>query len=303
MDNLLLHLCKIQTRSETENEFGEPVYIWQNTHTDVPCRYSTPKGDKRRLETGEYVENLPKLFLNPKMRLLCDYEDIFTESDPGDHLAVHANRLDFEAHGDEDCYLYHDFGDNFFADFTHNIDVKMLHMDIYGRGAFWMLSDAVDDMKGLRTANKTHIAAFMYKGLSEDPAIFLREFYDNKYYDMYYDLVEDTWYYLTIAKVGKTLTCKIYSDTARTTLITTLEVGLHADHKFSHLYGCCTENAGDAYVARVDIANLNIDYEVRENDRIVGMSGFEDTYEILKMNKKYNGNAAHHIECDLRKVV
>jgi len=42
---------------------------------------------------------------------------------------------------------------------------------------------------------------------------------------------------------------------------------------------------------------------VAEENRIVGTSGFEDTYEILKVNKKYDANEIHHIECDLKKVV
>ena len=65
MDNLLIHRCKIQTRSPTSNDFGEKIYSWADTYTDVLCRFSTPKGGMRRLETGEYVEDMPKLFLKP----------------------------------------------------------------------------------------------------------------------------------------------------------------------------------------------------------------------------------------------
>lgn len=66
MDNLLLiHRCKIQTRTATNNDFGEPTYTWADTYTGVLCRFSSPKGNMRRLDSGEFVEDLPKIFLKP----------------------------------------------------------------------------------------------------------------------------------------------------------------------------------------------------------------------------------------------
>jgi len=63
MDNLLIMKCTIQTRDPSENDFGEPEYSWSNTYTNISCRYSSPKGDMKRLESGEHIEDLPKLFL------------------------------------------------------------------------------------------------------------------------------------------------------------------------------------------------------------------------------------------------
>ena len=63
MDSLLVHRCTIQVRSKTTNDFGEPVYTWANSETGVMCRYSSPSGRLRRLESGEYIEDMPKLFL------------------------------------------------------------------------------------------------------------------------------------------------------------------------------------------------------------------------------------------------
>jgi len=62
-DNLLCHRCKIQTRSATPNDFGEKTYTYADTYTDVLCRFSTPKGSMRRLDSGEFVEDMPKIFL------------------------------------------------------------------------------------------------------------------------------------------------------------------------------------------------------------------------------------------------
>ena len=63
MDNLLIHRATIQTRTATENEFGEQTYAYTNIYTGVHCRFSTPKGSMRRLDSGEFVEDMPKIFL------------------------------------------------------------------------------------------------------------------------------------------------------------------------------------------------------------------------------------------------
>lgn len=63
MDTLLIHRCTILVRNEIPNDFGEPVYTWVNSETGVSCRYSNPSGRQRRLESGEYIEDLPKLFM------------------------------------------------------------------------------------------------------------------------------------------------------------------------------------------------------------------------------------------------
>ena len=62
IDNLLLHRCTIQTRDASENDFGEQTFTWSNTYTNVPCRFSSPKGSKIRLDSGEFVTDAPKIF-------------------------------------------------------------------------------------------------------------------------------------------------------------------------------------------------------------------------------------------------
>jgi len=62
MDNLFVHRATIQTRDASENDFGEPVYAWSDTYTRVLCRFSSPKGSKIRLDSGEFVTDAPKIF-------------------------------------------------------------------------------------------------------------------------------------------------------------------------------------------------------------------------------------------------
>ena len=67
MKSLLIHRCKIQTRTATTNGFGEKEYTWADTYTDVPCRFYQPSskyvGGMDRLDAGEFVRKLPKIFL------------------------------------------------------------------------------------------------------------------------------------------------------------------------------------------------------------------------------------------------
>lgn len=63
IDHLLIHRCTILVRSSTTNDFGEPVHTWANSETGIVCRYSNPSGRLRRLESGEYIEDIPRLFM------------------------------------------------------------------------------------------------------------------------------------------------------------------------------------------------------------------------------------------------
>ena len=69
LDNLLIMKCTIQTRTSEVNNFGEPVYSWANTYTNVLCRFSSPKGSMKRLPSGEFVEDMPKIFLKPNQTI------------------------------------------------------------------------------------------------------------------------------------------------------------------------------------------------------------------------------------------
>jgi len=45
------------------NDFEEPIYSYTDAYTGVLCRFSSPKGNMRRLDSGEFVEDMPKIFL------------------------------------------------------------------------------------------------------------------------------------------------------------------------------------------------------------------------------------------------
>lgn len=78
MDNLFIHRCKIQTRDPSDNDFGEKTYTWTDTYTGILCRFSNPKGGMRRLDSGEFVEDIPKIFLKADQDVSENYRIVGT---------------------------------------------------------------------------------------------------------------------------------------------------------------------------------------------------------------------------------
>jgi hypothetical protein len=224
--------------------------------------------DVRYLKLTEGIDEIAKAIFTIPTRTLVGTEDIkieigglldyndFTEVDPNTHLAiVGTNHLDFDAYKNEDCYLYKDYGTDHFGDFEHKVDMKASALDDYDNSFFWMLSNDINDVHDLYGGGKTFLTLRCIK-FSGTSHIVLEEYESgNLWYDDYV-ITGDTWYYLTVTKSGTSLTCKIYSDSARTILLDTLSLTLHADHKFRYLFGCNTYNDGNANVCTLDIENL-----------------------------------------------
>jgi len=175
------------------------------------------------------------------------YEDFttYTEVDTANNRVQRtATHVDHAATRNEDTYLYKDYGVGHFTDFTHKVDVRSDFAALSSQGFVWMLANDVDDAYGLHSAGKT----FILIRIRRDDAgnhITLFEFYGGDwYYDDYVGVAANTWYYLTIEKSGTSLTCKIYSDSARTTLVDTLSLTLHGNWSFRYIYACNTWNDG-----------------------------------------------------------
>ena len=115
----------------------------------------------------------------PTVQASPAYEDFtgYTEVDPGGHIAKTANHVDFQDYRTEDAYLYKDKGAGHFADFTHKIDVKSVSGALWHQAHVWLLSNDVDDAKGLLNNGKTAITVDIYKASSGVVYLTLEEFY------------------------------------------------------------------------------------------------------------------------------
>lgn len=123
-------------------------------------------------------------------------------------------------------YLYNDYGAGYFTDFKHNVDIKQTGSAERALCGFWGLSASTvgtdADCKSAgdgftircqRTTTSQLIAMKEWDGGSGDN----------------YANTEGTQYHCTIERNGTTLTCKIYSDSARTTLLDTLSLTVVTD--------------------------------------------------------------------------
>jgi len=199
-----------------------------------------------------------------------NYEDFttYTEVDPNSHIGLAgANHVDHYALRNEDAYLYKDKGVDYFGNFEHLVDVRSDFLQSGCLGAVWALTNDVDDMQGLTVGSKTFVVVYFYRQDVNDYRMYLFEGYGGSTYQSSpFACALNTWYYLKIAKSGTSITCKIYSDVARTSLLNTLSLTLHADHKFRYIFGCNGWNTGHNLAANNDIENLVLQEAVAEHN-------------------------------------
>jgi len=185
----------------------------------------------------------------------------YTEVDTANNRIVvtSATHVDHAAARNEDTYLYKDYGAAHFATFEHLVDAKSaFDGGSGGYGHVWMLANELDDEKGLLVASKTYIGVNMNRDGVLNYICLIEGYATVRYSDLSSGYAANTPYYLKIEKSGTALTCKIYSDSARTTLLDTLSLVLHANHSFRYVFACNTYNDGSANLQNNDIDNLSL---------------------------------------------
>lgn len=186
----------------------------------------------------------------------------FTEVEPDDRIQKTQFHVDFVCCKNEDSRLYKDYGANFFGDFEHLIDEKMVSATADdANGWCWVLSnDVSDNLKALHDANATFIAVLPYFTTPADVYTIRlwEDFGGVSASDISIPVTGNTTYYLKITKTGANLSCFIYSNPARTVLVDTLTLVLGADHQFRYLSVCQTWNEALAVCSTMDIDNLEI---------------------------------------------
>lgn len=203
----------------------------------------------------------------------------YTKVDPNFHIGlVGTNHVDFNAYRNEDAYLYKDKGVNHFSgDFEHKIDVKAVSSSTaYGNPQVWALANLVDDYVGIDVANGDELCVLIYASSATVFQLYLRELYvGTEYTSAYYQVTAGTMYYLTIKRAGTALTCKVYSDSARTILLATLSLTLHGTVSFRYVYASQTYNDGGAYIMDCDVENLDL------QEATYVSKGLSSVYNIL----------------------
>jgi len=194
----------------------------------------------------------------------------YTEVDPNGHITVSANTVDVSALGmDEDAYVYKDFGvDHFKGDFEHLLDLTLTSGS--GDGAWALahsLTNLVDDWHTIHAGGGDELGV-SYEWDEDTGKWYIRLHEvasgsgardDSSTYDadsFYLKFKRDE----SVGTYG-TLYCYIYSDAARTNLLETLSLSLHAKTDFRYCYATQSVNPGYDRCVTATIANLDLQSE------------------------------------------
>lgn len=150
-----------------------------------------------------------------------DFTD-WTEVDSDGDITVAANLITVDSmRRDAVSYVYLDLGADYFGDFIHYLTVRVTDAQAYSAMACWGLSNGAHTIQDKVDAD-VGITVEWYFTAGADLTWSVKD-YDGDTVDSYVDSYNAT-RHLTIQRSGTTLTCKIYSDAARTTLLDTLSV-------------------------------------------------------------------------------
>lgn len=185
----------------------------------------------------------------------------YEEVDPNNHIERTAHHIDFHSIRNESAWVVKDFGDKYFDNFEHKIQARKVSGAFASVGFFWVLSNAVNDVQGLVDAGETFIGV---QFVSPTEGINRVRLFECVAGGLPFNSVDDAdrdpniMLYFTIKKQGTSLTCEIYSDSARTNLLNTLSLELQGDYKFRYLFPAVSQNTEAEYASDVDIENLDV---------------------------------------------
>jgi hypothetical protein len=163
----------------------------------------------------------------------------YAEVDPNSHLSVSSSRVTVSGLiRNETAYVAKDKGASYFSgDFTHKVDVNCSSVSgAFAQNSVWSLSEGLGSLQDMIDGSYDSLfLGFIFASSKIQVTIY--EFYGGSLYqDQYIGAAPPVTYYLTIQRTGTALTVKIYSDAARTTLLDTLSLELHAAVAYQYVY-------------------------------------------------------------------
>lgn len=166
----------------------------------------------------------------------------YVEVDPAGYISETSSRVTLEyMTGNVDAYLYKDFNASNFDKIGLQFAGRISSSSGYNGQCAVGFTNVLDD--GNNWYPVLQIIFYRYSPTSTYHIIL----YDGNDWDIY-QIYANTTYYLTLSRAAgsDTATLKIYSDSSRTTLVTTLSVdGVGTSTKFRYFYPAASINIGD----------------------------------------------------------
>lgn len=168
----------------------------------------------------------------------------YTEVDPNGRISKTASRVTLSyLTCVEDAYLYKDFGASYFDKIDLKFDGMISSTSGYSGECIAGFSNLVDDANGW---SSYHIKVCFYRNSSSGTYwVYILTATDYQAYQ----ISANTTYYLTLTRDAgsNSATLKIYSDSARTTLLQSLSVtGVGATSKFRYFFPAVSANTGES---------------------------------------------------------
>lgn len=189
----------------------------------------------------------------------------YTEADPNSRIAVTATKVTAASiTRNENAWVYIDKGEDSFAgNFTHLVTIKLTAAAADSRLFLWGLTNIIDDMKGIDDASGYFFGVSFYSWASVY-YIYQEYCYGGSLQVDTYTCALNTPYYLKIVRdesIGGNgrLNTYIYSDSARTTLLDTLQHDLSEKTDFQYVFALNTYNAGSSEAASGYSENLTLE--------------------------------------------
>lgn len=181
----------------------------------------------------------------------------YTEVDPNNHITVTANQLTSNVYENESAYVYKDYTAGHFNNFVHTLEITRTWNNGIRRLYPWLLANTVKDVKAMEDAGDNGIAVYWIYNAAFDHEIRLAELgVGSDTYNVTFADASNP-YYLTIEKIGTSLTCKIYSDSIRTNLLDTLSLSV-TDRGYRYMYGINSYNTGTNEGVTLRTTRLNL---------------------------------------------
>jgi hypothetical protein len=154
--------------------------------------------------------------------------------------------------------VYKDFGVGYFnGNYIFTFEGKITAGDSSGTAGIWMLSNTLSDL--VNQEGLSRYSLVLERGGGGQNVV-LKNKTSAK---VYYGIALNTAYYFSILRNNTNVSCKIYSDAARTTLLTTLTLGTDASETFRYLFcGVAYDSIGDTSSNLISgyVKYLNITY-------------------------------------------
>lgn len=257
----------------------------------------------------------------------------FTEQDTLNRITHNSTRVNITGMrlGDDNTYLAKDYGQYFFGTkFKVNVTTNLSSpMTVGAQGVIVAWSNQLSDVFNCKGDSIIYVRYYYHEG--DNKRRFQVGGYEDdveSYANGNVGLSFDTYYYLTVTRVGDTLTCDIYSDIARSTLIESIsKSGLSSDY-YRYMYAAQSVDDGDnTHVVTFHSMNFNLSNSTVEkptlfNTNCTGNStinitwdmGANSTHTVIERNTKqywglgegteiYNGTSDSYDDTGLSKGV